>query len=230
MLKVENLYSGYEKMEIIKGISLEVGKREIVAIIGPNGSGKSTFLKTIFGTAKIFKGRIYFNGEDITKLKPSEVVARGISYVPQTDNVFLNLTVMENLELGAYLRKNYEKIEDVFDIFPVLKEKRKEKALNLSGGERQMLAIARALIQEPKLLLLDEPSAGLAPKLVGEVLEKISEIKNLGLSVVLVEQNVKKALGIADRVCVFVGGKKVYDGSPEELSKVDISKLFFGVD
>ncbi len=230
MLKVENLYSGYEKMEIIKGISLEVGKREIVAIIGPNGSGKSTFLKTIFGTAKIFKGRIYFNGEDITKLKPSEVVARGISYVPQTDNVFLNLTVMENLELGAYLRKNYEKIEDVFDIFPVLKEKRKEKALNLSGGERQMLAIARALIQEPKLLLLDEPSAGLAPKLVGEVLEKISEIKNLGLSVVLVEQNVKKALGIADRVCVFVGGKKVYEGSPEELSKVDISKLFFGVD
>ncbi len=230
MLKVENIYSGYEKMEIIKGISLEVGKREIVAIIGPNGSGKSTFLKTIFGTVKIFKGKIYFNGEDITKLKPNEIVSRGISYVPQTENVFLNLTVMENLELGAYLKKNYEKIEDIFDIFPVLKEKRKEKAINLSGGERQMLAIARALIQEPKLLLLDEPSAGLAPKLVGEILEKINEIKELGLGVVLVEQNVKKALNIADRVCVFVGGKKVYEGSPTELEKVDIGKLFFGVD
>ncbi len=230
MLKVENVHSGYEKMEIIKGISLNVGEGEIVAIIGPNGSGKSTFLKTIFGIVKIFKGKIYFKGEDITKLKPNEIVARGISYVPQTDNVFLNLTVMENLELGAYLRKNYEKINEIFEIFPVLKEKRKEKAINLSGGERQMLAIARALIQEPKLLLLDEPSAGLAPKLVGEILEKISDIKKLGLSVLLVEQNVQKALNIADRVCVFVNGKKVYEGIPRELLKVDIGKLFFGVD
>jgi len=227
VLSVENISSGYGKMMVVQDVSIRVAQGEIVVIIGPNGCGKSTLMKTIFGLIRPASGRIFFREEDITGIAPFWLAAKGIGFVPQTDNVFQSLTVMENLEMGGYLSRHIDTAW-VFDIFPVLKERRREKAGSLSGGERQMLAIARALMTSPDLLLLDEPSAGLAPRMVETLMGKIKEIRQ-STSVLMIEQNAKSALGIADRGYIMVMGKKVYEGTSKEiLGHKDIGRLYLG--
>ncbi len=174
MLSVEKVVSGYGETVVVNGVSINLAPGEIVAIIGPNGCGKSTLLKTIFGLVKPVSGKISLNGEDITGKKPFELVRKRMGFVPQTENVFATLSVMENLEMGGYTT-NILDIKEIFGMFPVLAEKKKERASSLSGGERQMLAMARAMMTRPKLLLLDEPSAGLAPKMVEVLMDKIKE-------------------------------------------------------
>lgn len=228
MLSVENVVSGYGETVVVNGVSIDLAPGEIVVIIGPNGCGKSTLLKTVFGLVKPVSGKISLNGEDITGKKPFELVRKGMGFVPQTENVFSTLSVMENLEIGGYTREILN-LEEIFGIFPALQEKKKEKASSLSGGERQMLAIARAMMTHPKLLLLDEPSAGLAPKMVEVLMEKIKEIKGTDSSVILVEQNAKSALRIADRGYILVMGKKVFEGKPDEiLDHKEIGRLYLG--
>lgn len=228
MLSVKDIFSGYGETVVVHGVNITVAPGEMAVIIGPNGCGKSTLLKTIFGQIKPNSGRIFFRGEEITGLKPFELVAKGMGFVPQTDNVFPSLSVLENLEMGGYTCKSPD-FARIFGIFPVLKEKRIEKARNLSGGERQMLAMARALMTEPDLLLLDEPSAGLAPRMVETLMEKIKEIKDGGSSVLLVEQNAKSALRIADRGYIMVMGKKMYEGRAcEILDHKEIGRLYLG--
>ncbi len=231
-LEIVNLKSGYGKMEVLHGVSLEVEKGEIVAVLGPNGAGKTTLLNSIFGIATIHDGDIKFQGQSIKGERPYKIVQMGIGYAPQLDNIFPNLTVLENLQMGAYIRGRDPSIEDdikeVFELFPEIARRKNTKAKSLSGGERQMLAVARALMAKPKLLLLDEPTAGLAPKAASLLMNKIKEIREMGLTVLLVEQNVKKALSIADRGYVLVGGKIVLEASAEQLAKENIEKLFFG--
>lgn len=233
VIKVEDLTSGYGKLTVIHELSLTVDKQEILAIIGPNGSGKSTLIKSIYGIAEVFKGKIYLDGREITHLRPDEVTKLGVSYVPQVNNVFSNLSVEENLEIGAYVRNDKqgikEDIEKLYQIFPVLRERRAQKAKTLSGGERQMLAIARGLMVNPKVLMLDEPTAGLAPQLVSEVLKKIIEIRENGVTVILVEQHAEKALQIADRALVLVAGKKVLEEECKKLlTREDVAEVFLG--
>ena len=228
MLSVENLFSGYDETTVVNGVSINVAAGEIVVIIGPNGCGKSTLMKTIFGLVKPGSGRIFLEGEDIKGAEPFELVGKGMGFVPQTENIFATLTVMENLEMGGYLIKNPD-FEEIFDIFPVLKEKKKEKASNLSGGERQMLAMSRALMTHPRLLLLDEPSAGLAPKMAGMLMDKIKELQVRNSSILLIEQNAKSALRIADRGYIMVMGKKVFEGKADEiLDHKEIGRLYLG--
>lgn len=228
MLSVKNVVSGYGGTAVVNDVSINVETGEIAVIIGPNGCGKSTLLKTIFGLVRPCSGNILFNGCDITGEKPFELVKKGLGFVPQTENVFASLTVMENIELGGYTARKHD-LNELFKMFPVLAEKKKERASSLSGGERQMLAMARALMTHPELLLLDEPSAGLAPKMVEVVMEKIKELKFSDSSVLLIEQNVKSALRIADRVYIMVMGKMVYEGLPEEiLNHREIGRLYLG--
>ncbi len=228
MLSVENVVSGYGETMVVNDVSIRVARGEIVVIIGPNGCGKSTLLKTIFGLVRPGSGRISFNDEDITGAKPFELARKGMGFVPQTENVFASLSVMENLEMGGYTARTPD-LEEIFGIFPVLLEKKKERASSLSGGERQMLAMARALMTRPKLLLLDEPSAGLAPKMVEVLMEKIKELKEGDSSVLLIEQNAKSALRIADRGYIMVMGKKVFEGKPHEiLDHKEIGRLYLG--
>ena len=228
MLSVENVVSGYGETTVVNDVSINVSPGEIVVIIGPNGCGKSTLLKTIFGFVKPVSGNIDFNGEIITGAKPFELVRKGMGFVPQTENVFASLSVMENLEMGGYTFSMPD-IEEIFRMFPVLYEKKKERASCLSGGERQMLAMARAMMTRPKLLLLDEPSAGLAPKMVEVLMEKIKELKVRDSSVLLIEQNAKSALRIADRGYIMVMGKKVFEGKPDEiLDQKEIGRLYLG--
>ncbi|AEF95686.1 ABC transporter ATP-binding protein [Methanotorris igneus] len=232
MLKVNKLHAGYGKLEIVHGISLHVNEEEIVTIIGPNGCGKSTFLKSIFGLTTIMDGEIIFNNKNITNMRPDLIAREGIGYVPQLDNVFPNLTVEENLEMGGYILPKSqlkERMEEVYDFFEVLREKKDVLAGSLSGGERQMLAMARALMAKPKLLLLDEPTAGLSPKMVSTVLKKIREITDMGVGILLVEQNAKKALEISDRGYVFAGGVVVYEGKASDiLNHKEIGELYLG--
>lgn len=228
MLSVENVVSGYGGTTVVNDVSINVEPGEIVVIIGPNGCGKSTLLKTIFGLVKPGSGKIALNGEDITGAKPFELVRKGLGFVPQTENVFASLSVMENLEMGGYTTRTPD-LEEIYRMFPVLMEKRKERASSLSGGERQMLAMARALMTHPKLLLLDEPSAGLAPKIVEVLMEKIKELREGDSSVLLIEQNAKSALRIADRGYIMVMGKKVFEGKPDEiLDHKEIGRLYMG--
>ena len=228
MLSVENISSGYGETMVVHDVSISIDRGEIVVIIGPNGCGKSTLLKTIFGLIKPGSGKILFKGEDITGLKPFELVGKGMGFVPQTENVFPSLSVMENLEMGGYIRKSPD-FKEIFEIFPALHEKKKEKASSLSGGERQMLAMARAMMTGPELLLLDEPSAGLAPKMVEVLMGKIKEIGDHDSSVLIIEQNAKSALRIADRGYIMVMGKNMYEGkSSEILDHKEIGRLYLG--
>ena len=232
ILDIVDLYSGYGKLIIVQGVSLYVENGEIVSIIGPNGSGKTTLIKTIFGLTRIFGGKVVYNNTDITGIKPHIIARMGIGYVPQTNNVFTELTVEENLEIGGYLN-HINSINDfkerVFQLFPILKERRGQKAGTLSGGERQMLAIGRALMSKPKLLLLDEPTAALAPKIVKQLLKKILEIRDQGTTIILVEQNARSALEISDRGYVLVTGKKVLEGNSKKLlNNSDLGKIYLG--
>ena len=233
MLEVENLRAGYGKMVVLHGVEIGVGEKEIVAVIGPNGAGKTTLLNAIFGLATLHSGTIRYRGTVLNGLKPHEIVRLGVGYAPQLDNVFPNLTVEENLLVGAYIRGKDSgvraDIEDVLELFPEIKRRRHQKAKFLSGGERQMLAVARALMSKPSLLLLDEPTAGLSPKAGTALIKKIKEIQETrGVSVLLVEQNVERALEIAERAAVLVGGRIVKQAAPGELKGVPLERVFFG--
>jgi len=210
---------------------MEVREEEVVSIIGPNGSGKSTLMKTIFGLLTPMKGSVYWNQEDISELKPNQIVRKQMSYVPQTSNIFQSLTVTENLNMGAFIREDdfSERIEEIFEIFPQLKEYRNQYAGKLSGGEQQMVAMGRALMLEPTILLLDEPSAGLAPNLVDMILERVEEINRTGVALLIVEQNAKDALEISDRGYVLAMGKKEYEDTAQGLlENEEVGELYLG--
>ncbi|MBI4994052.1 ABC transporter ATP-binding protein [Candidatus Peregrinibacteria bacterium] len=233
MLKIKNLTAGYGGPIIIENINIEVREGEIVTMIGPNGAGKSTILKSIFGLTKIADGEILFFNQNIVGLKTSEITGYGICYVPQGRSIFPSLTVEENLEMGAYIRKDKKEIANdlkyVYSKFPRLHERRNQKARNLSGGEQQMAALGRALMLKPQLLLLDEPSIGLAPKIVAEVFEKILEIRQEGTSILIVEQNAFMALKVSDRAYALELGKNLCSGTGKELlSDPQIQKAYLG--
>jgi branched-chain amino acid transport system ATP-binding protein len=232
MLEITNLKSGYNKLEILKGVDFRVEEKEIVAIIGPNGAGKSTLLKSIFNLCDIFGGKILFNDKNITKCPTHQLIYQGISYVPQGRQVFDDLTVKENLEMALFIFKNKKIIEkrinNIFKRFPFLEDKQNDYAFTLSGGQQQILAIARALIQNPKLLLLDEPSLGLSPKMMKEIFEKIVEINKDGVAIIIVEQNAKQAVDIADRTYVLEDGKVALTGNKEILKNKKIKDIYFG--
>jgi ABC-type branched-subunit amino acid transport system ATPase component len=231
ILKAEGISAGYTELDILQKVSIKVKSGQIVSIIGPNGAGKSTLLKTIFGILKPREGHITLRDEDITGLKPNKVARKGISYVPQVSNVFPSLTIRENLEMGAFIRDDdfRGRMEEIYDLFPTLREKRNQKAGQLSGGQRQMVAMGRALMLDPVLLLLDEPSAGLAPLLVSTIFEKIADINNTGVSIAIVEQNAKEALKMADHGYVLAMGRNVLDDDGKSLlDNEDVAKLYLG--
>ncbi len=234
LLHGQRINSGYGKLHILFDIDFSVKRDEILVIVGPNGSGKSTLLKTVFGLTTLYDGRILFDGEDITRLKPHERAKRGLAYLPQVSNTFETLTVRENLMMAAYTLDEDEaeaKVREVLDFLPRVREKLDQRVYNLSGGERQMVAMAMAIMREPKLIMLDEPTAALAPKIASEVLKKIVELKEvLGMSVVLVEQNAKRALEIGDRALLLVAGQKVFEGGADELlNSPDLASMYLGI-
>ena len=231
LLDIQDLYSGYRGVDILKGIHLKVNPGQMVVIIGPNGAGKSTVLKSLFGLATIRSGRVLFQGSDITHLPAEQLVRRGIGFVPQTNNVFPSLTVQENLEMGAFIRRDNPaaQLERVYELFPPLKEKRRQAAGSLSGGQRQMLAIGRALMVEPQLLLLDEPTAGLSPLYKEQTFALLQEINRLGISILMVEQNAKQALKMADWGYVLSTGENRFeDTGPNLLNNPEVLELFLG--
>ncbi len=233
VLAVEDLTAGYGDLEILHGVDLEVRADEIVTIIGPNGAGKSTLLKAVFGLVEPTGGRVLLNDEDVTGLPTQAVVRRGIAYVPQVDNVFPNLTVNENLGLGAWLVRDRAVLDQarsrVQELFPTLVERAKEKVGNLSGGQRQMVAMGRALMSDPHLLILDEPSAGLAPNLVDNVFDNIQTVATAGVPVVLVEQNARRALSISDRGYVLDQGLNKFEGPGSDLlADEKLGRLYLG--
>ncbi|MFA7010819.1 MAG: ABC transporter ATP-binding protein [Bacilli bacterium] len=232
MLKIENIKAGYGQLEVLHGVDMEVNAGEIVAIIGPNGSGKSTILKSIFNLCNIYSGKIIWKDRDITKQKTYQKILEDISYVPQGRQVFRDLTVLENLEMGAFVFNNKEvmkkNIEEVYREFPFLKDKENKNADTLSGGQQQMLAIGRALIQNPQLLLMDEPSLGLSPKASQDIFNKVKEINKKGISVIIVEQNARQAVEIADKTYVLDNGKVVLTGGRDILNNPKIKNIYFG--
>ena len=231
VLKAENITAGYGEADILENVHVRVRNEEIVSVIGPNGAGKSTLLKTLFGILKPKRGKVTLKGEDITGLKPDRVVRRGMSYVPQVDNVFPSLSFRENLEMGAFIRNDdySPRLDEVYDLFPILKQRTKQKVGQLSGGQRQMVAMGRALMLDPQVLLLDEPSAGLAPLLVADIFEKIVEINETGVAMVIVEQNARDALKLAHHGYVLAMGKNVLDDSGEALlANEEIGRLYLG--
>ena len=231
ILSIKSLSGGYGGVDILHNVSLTVETGEIVVMVGPNGAGKSTAMKSIFGLIKISGGQVLFNNIDLTGKAPEKIVATGISYVPQTQNIFVTLSVKENLEMGAFILKSdiSDRLTRVYDMFPALKEKQKQSAGTLSGGQRQMVAIGKAMMLDPELLLLDEPTAGLSPSLQNDVLETVTEINKSGVSVLMVEQNARQALNVADRGYIFVDGKIRSEGPADQLlSQPDIATLFLG--
>lgn len=232
MLIVNNLHSGYGKGNVLKGINLLVNKNEIVCILGANGAGKSTLLKSISGLVSVTQGNIIFNGLDITNEKPEMIVELGISHVPEGRQIFSNLTVYQNLILGGYVHRSNKKLNQemmnyCFSLFPILKNRIKQRAGTMSGGEQQMLAIARGLMSKPKLLLLDEPSLGLAPFIVNKIMEVIKGLKSNDMGIIIVEQNVSSVLKIADRGYIMQTGKIIYEGTAEDILKNNIVKEFY---
>lgn len=233
ILEARDIVAGYvEGVDILQGANLAVYAGEIVTVIGSNGAGKSTFAKTIFGLVPVRSGEILFGDRPLIGLKPEEIVRLGISYVPQIANVFPSLSIADNLEMGAYIRKgNIQTLKDkIYDIFPALAKRRHQRAGTLSGGERQMLAMGRAMMLEPKLLILDEPSAALSPILVQDIFNLIQTINQSGTSIILVEQNARKALAIADRGYVMHLGKDEFTGKGADLlNDPEVAELYLGV-
>ncbi len=232
IIEVNGLAAGYVKgLNILQGIDLVVKQNEIISVIGPNGAGKSTLLKAIMGLIPISGGRLYINGDELTNTKSHELVKKGIGYVPQVQNVFPTLTIDENLDIGLWTKSINSKTNksDIFEMFPVLSSRKREKAGNLSGGQRQLLALGRALISKPDVLLLDEPSAGLSPIAIDEVFESINNINKSGVSILLVEQNAKRSLNFCDRGYVLDQGKNSYTGTGKELlDDPNIVDLYLG--
>lgn len=233
LLEVKGIESGYGKTSVLYNINVEVGEGEMVAMVGPNGAGKTTLLRTISGILKVKKGQIVFQKGQLENLKPNEIVQKGIGYVPQDNNVFPNLTVMENLEMGAYLLPESEfgdKLRDVFKHFPILKERKKQKAGTLSGGERQMLAIASSLLLTPKLLMVDEPCGGLAPQVAEGVCDKILEIHKIGTAILwVVEREIESVLKLVSKSYVIESGEIAFKGTGEELlSNKKFQELILG--
>ena len=231
ILKAECITAGYSEIDILHDVSIQVKRGEIISIIGPNGAGKSTLLKTVFGCLKPRNGKVMLRDENITGLKPEKIVKKGISYVPQVDNIFPTLTIQENLEMGAFIRTDdfSGRMNEIYELFPILKERRNQKCGQLSGGQRQMVAMGRALMLDPQVLLLDEPSAGLAPKFVSMIFQRIKDINSTGVSLVLVEQNAREALGMSNRGYVLATGKNVLDGEGKTLLEDEkVARLYLG--
>jgi len=231
ILRVEDVVSGYGSMEVLHGLSIEVEEGQIVSMLGPNGAGKTTLLRTVFGVLRPWKGKIYFKEEDISGLPPEKIVRMGMAYIPQEYNIFPSLTVHENLEMGAFIREDDigPRMEEIYELFPDLTDRRKSRAGQLSGGMRQMLAIGRALMLNPELLLLDEPSTGLAPFLVDAIFDRVEKLNDQGVTVFLVEQNAAKALQSSDRAYILEGGEKKAEGSAQEmLEDEEIGRLYLG--
>ncbi|MEM4574537.1 MAG: ABC transporter ATP-binding protein [Candidatus Caldarchaeum sp.] len=231
LLRAEGIVAGYGELEILKGVQLRVEPQEIVVIIGPNGAGKSTLVKALFGLVRVKGGRVEFAGEEVTGKPPEVLIRKGMAYVPQVNNVFQNLTVEENLEMGAYVLQGdlKERKERVYALFPRLYERRGQRAGQLSGGERQMVAIGRALMLSPKLLILDEPTAGLSPLLVDHLFEQVQGVNAAGVAVLLVEQNARKALALAHRAYVLAAGENRLEGTGAELlADPEVARLYLG--
>jgi branched-chain amino acid transport system ATP-binding protein len=233
LLRVDNIHAGYGKMDILHGISLDVRPRELVSLIGPNGAGKSTVFKTIVGFLRPASGRVLFSAQEITGLPPYEVLRLGLAYVPQGRIVFPQMTVLENLEMGAYIEPNQarvrEALERVYTLFPVLSERQQQRAGSMSGGEQQMVAIGRALMTIPKLILLDEPSLGLSPKFVTLIFDKLVEMKQAGYTLIVVEQNAAKALSVADRGYALELGRNRFEGTGQRLlDDPEVKRLYLG--
>ena len=234
MLSAENVKVSYGKIEAVKGVSLDVQKGEIVALLGANGAGKSSLLNAIMGFVKIKEGKVVFEGEDVTRKSVWDRARMGIGIVPEDGRIFRSMTVRENLEMGAFLVKDRKEISKrmkrVFDIFPRLAERQKQLAMTLSGGEKQMLAIGRALMMNPKLILVDEISLGLMPKLVDEIFEILENLRKIGITILLSEQNTKKALEISERAYILQNGLIVKEGSSEDLIKdEEVKKAYLGL-
>lgn len=233
LLQAQEIHAGYGKLEILHGVTLEVRPHEMVCIIGPNGAGKSTALKTILGFLRPGSGRILFDGREITGLRPNLVLGLGLAYVPQGRIVFPQMSVTENLEMGAYIETNSVRLQSALDkvylLFPILAERRNQKAGTLSGGEQQMLVIGRSLMTAPKMILLDEPSLGLAPKFVTIIYDKLLEMKREGYTLLVIEQNALKALSVSDRGYVLELGRNRFEGSGQELLKdPEVKRLYLG--
>ena len=233
LLRAEGMTAGYGKMAILHDVTLEVHTGEMVSVIGPNGAGKSTAFKTIVGFLRPTSGRVVFDGQDIAGLRPDEVLVRGLAYVPQGRIVFPQMTVLENLEMGAYIERDATRIRQALDrvcaLFPILGERRGQKAGTMSGGEQQMVAIGRALMTTPKLIMLDEPSLGLAPKFVTLIFDKLTEMKRAGFTLMVVEQNAARALAVADRGYVLELGRNRFEGTGEALlADPEVKRLYLG--
>ena len=230
-LKANNITAGYGGVDIINNLNLFVNEGEIVVIVGPNGAGKSTAMKALLGMLKLTDGSVSFAKDDITLMLPQDRVNLGIAFVPQTNNVFTGMTVEENLEMGGFIRYDdiHHTIEDIYNLFPVLKEKRNQNAGELSGGQRQQVAFGRALMTKPKILMLDEPTAGVSPIVMDELFARIIEVGKTGVGILMVEQNAKQALNIADRGYVLVNGKHSREGSGQDLlNNPEVRKSFLG--
>ncbi|MEM1946830.1 MAG: ABC transporter ATP-binding protein [Candidatus Caldarchaeum sp.] len=230
VLEIQGLVAGYGKLPIIRDINLRLMEGVTAAVIGPNGSGKSTLAKSIIGFTTIFSGSLNYEGKDITHTPPEKRIHMGIGYLPQTQNIFPDLTVLENLEMGGYSLSKTElkaRLRQVLEMFPELEERVSQKAGTMSGGERQMLAMARLLMTSPKLVIIDEPSAGLAPKIVDRIYEKIDLLRREGITMALIEQHALKAIQHSDRTVVMVGGRIVFEAPSENMAGVDLGAIFF---
>jgi branched-chain amino acid transport system ATP-binding protein len=231
LLEMTNIHGGYGGANILNGVSIAIDADQIGVIVGPNGAGKSTTLKALFGLLKVGEGSVVFDGRTVTNMAPEKLVLEGLSYVPQEFNVFPTMSVEENLEMGAYVRRDSFRhlIDQVYGFFPPLKDKRRQPAGELSGGQRQMVAIGRALMTEPRLLLLDEPTAGLSPRYMGEIFDRIVAVNEAGVGILMVEQNARQALALAHRGFVLAGGQNRFTGTGAELlADPEVAKSFLG--
>lgn len=227
----KDMRGGYGGADILHGCTIAVDKGEIAVVVGPNGAGKSTAMKALFGMLSIHEGIVTIGDKDITKLSPQDRVKEGMALVPQTNNIFTSMTVEENLEMGAFLRRDdiFQTIEHIYELFPILKEKRNQPAGELSGGQRQQVAVGRALMTQPDVLMLDEPTAGVSPIVMDELFDRILEVKKTGIAILMVEQNAKQALNIADKGYVLVGGTNKFTDTGEALlANEDVRKSFLG--